>query len=714
MFDDDLQQNLTPARSTPAMNLRTISHTLLERWRLIAICVAVVGGGALIYALLARPIYVSTTVLKYVAESPKILAIEKVVDADAHSKDIRDDNMKEIKEIIKSPPLLTRVIERNNLATDPWFVGTRPLASKTKLPARLLSLLDVQLRPGTSFIDVSVQHPNPEMAARLANAVAQEFIREDAEGYKETSQLATSFLAEEAQQLQRKLVECETKLQGYKDQSLSVEQRQDVATEGLKALNQKLNEAKVERIHLESEYVPALNAATNIQQLLTIPHVAVDPTVTALHASLVEQEVGFATVRQVYKENHPAYLEALGKLTETRQALSNAVLKAVATMRMAFDNSVEREETLKKELELEVQAARLHDPQAIQYSMLLRDRDQYRALYDAVVKRMVETRIAGSFETQRVQIFREAEPSKFPDHPHRRLIVILGFAGGLFSGALLVLGLVMFDDSVKTVDDAEQFLQFPVLSTVPQIQAVFDGQKQIVMNDRLPMSGAESFRSLRASLLLTDHEEKHRSFLFTSTLPKEGKTFCSLNFAVSLARQGLRTLLVDCDLRHPVLSELMLGAKAKGCGLTDALGGAPATIAETATPNLFFCSAGSPVGDVSDLLTQRGLKKFLESAFLQFDRVVLDSAPIAGLSDTLLLVRDVHAICLVVRAGRTPRGAVLRSIQMLTKAGAPLVGTILNAVSHSRTAAYGDPYFDYGYGYAKQGGNGNGNGNGSH
>ena len=195
-------------------------------------------------------------------------------------------------------------------------------------------------------------------------------------------------------------------------------------------------------------------------------------------------------------------------------------------------------------------------------------------------------------------------------------------------------------------------------------------------------------------------------------MPKEGKTFCSLNFAVSLARQGLRTLLVDCDLRRPALSKLMRGAQANGDGLTNALDGEPATISETATENLFFCSAGNAAGDVSDLLTQRRLKKFMTSALRQFDRVVLDSAPIAGMSDTLLLVRDVHAVCLVVRAGRTSRRSVIRSIQMLRSAGAPLVGTILNDVPVSRMAAYGDPYHDYGYGHALQGGNGDGNGNG--
>ena len=709
MFDDDFQYDQPPqTHATPAMNLRAIIDTALERWRLIAICTLIIGGGMLIYALVARPIYASTVVLKYVAESPKILAIEKVVDADARSKEIRDENMKEIKEIIKSPPLLTQVIERNKLASDPWFVGTSPLTSKTKLPARLLSLLHVEVRPGTSFIDISVEHANPAMAAHLANAVANEFIREDVEGYKATSQLATSFLGEEAQQLQRQLAEYETKLQDYKDQSLSVEQRQDVATEGLKALNQKLNEAKVERIHLESEYIPARNAATNLLQLLTIPRISADLAVMGLHASLVEQEVGFATTRQVYKENHPAYLEALGKLTETRQALSNAAFMAVDTLRMAFDNSVKREQTLQQELEQVVQAARLHDPQAIQYAMLLRDRDQYRTLYDVLIKRMVETRIAGSFEMRRVQIFREAEPSKFPVRPQRRLIAILGFMGGLGVSGLLVIGLTMFDDSVKTLTDAEQFFRFPVLSTVPHIKALNDGGGPIIMNNRLPASGAESFRSLRASLLLGDRDEKQRSFLFTSTLPKEGKTFCSLNFAVSLARQGLRTLLVDCDLRRPMLSEIMRSTPAKCHGLTDALNGEPTTIVETATKNLFFCSAGNPVTDVSELLSQRRLKTFLATVLQQFDRVVLDSAPIAGVSDTLLLVHDVHAVCLVVRAGHTSRTAVLRSIQMLKTAGAPLVGTILNAVPRARMAAYGDPYYDYGYGYTRHGGNGNG------
>jgi capsular exopolysaccharide synthesis family protein len=264
-------------------------------------------------------------------------------------------------------------------------------------------------------------------------------------------------------------------------------------------------------------------------------------------------------------------------------------------------------------------------------------------------------------------------------------------------GLLLAGGFEGMDDSIRTMNDAEAYLRLPVLSTVPRLQSSQVKRRPLVMNDDARFSGAEAFRALRTSLFLHDPDGRNRSFLFTSTMPGEGKTFCALNFAASLAQQGFRTLLVDADLRRPMLEKMILGGKKGVPGVINHLKGEAITIQQTMIENLFLMPAGTIHSNPAELLARNGLRDLLEESLREFDRVVLDSAPIFGVSDTLRLVRDVQVVCLVVRARRTPRKQVRRCLQMLQRASAPLAGIVLNGVPTSRRVAYDSPYHDYGY-----------------
>ena len=156
-------------------------------------------------------------------------------------------------------------------------------------------------------------------------------------------------------------------------------------------------------------------------------------------------------------------------------------------------------------------------------------------------------------------------------------------------------------------------------------------------------------------------------------------------------------MLVDADLRRPMLETLLLGSHGKVPGLTDYLSGEPLTTRATKIENLSLLSAGSTAANPSELLAQSGLETLLREGWQQFDQIVVDSAPVFGVSDTLRIAKDVQAVCVIIRAGKTPRKLAARSLQMLARAGARTVGVILNAVADSRQTAYDNPYHDYGY-----------------
>lgn len=700
MFEDDYQQPEELAASS--FDWRNVFYILLEHSKLIALCLIVSTGLALVYLARAPVIYAATAVLKFETGKPKILAIEGVVEDDYHGEEALNEKLNEIGQLLKNRTTLARVIATNNLAADRRFVAraTGDPGEQARLVARLSAMAHAQARKGTHLIDVTVEHTDPRLTAQLANSFVNELIRQNAESYKTASQLASAFLAEEAQQLQRKLNEAEGKLQTYKDQSLSLEQRQAIVAENLKGLNEKVEAAKAERVRLETEYRPIKDSGEDVQKLLELPAIAGDPSVVAIRASIAHQTVEFANIKQVFLEKHPTYIQAQSKLAELYQVLSNATLRAAQVMRATYDNTVSQESALTRELEKQEAEAQTLNRQFIPYNVLLRDIEQYRALYDSVVKRMGETTIAGNLDTQRIQIFQTAEAPKSPIKPNKSRVLALGLMAGLGCGLLVALGRGLLDDSLKTLTETEQILKMPVLSTIPQIPTVETGEKRVVVDDDGPTSGAESFRFLRTSLSLQNQDKPLRTCLFTSAMPGEGKTFCAVNYAVSLAQQGLSTVLIDCDLRRPMVDEFFWGEKSGHWGVTQFLNRKQKfddIVQSTTIENLWLVTAGPYSPNASELLAKHPLNLLLEEALRRFDRVVMDSAPVFGVSDTLLLVNHADVVCLVVRARRTSRATVRRAAQVLERAGAPVIGAILNAIPRTRRAAYGDPYYDYGY-----------------
>jgi succinoglycan biosynthesis transport protein ExoP len=277
-----------------------------------------------------------------------------------------------------------------------------------------------------------------------------------------------------------------------------------------------------------------------------------------------------------------------------------------------------------------------------------------------------------------------------------------------------VAGMDAIDSSLRTVDEAETYLELPALASIPEQRNVIrrtprkaDGHSQagrhslIIISD-LESRQAEAFRTLRASISLLGRESDYRSFLFTSAIPSEGKTFVSLNFASSLAQQGLKTVIIDADLREPKLKQDLLSEKDDLPGLTDLLS-AQICLADAVRPtaydNLSLLPAGRRAPDPAQLLSNKEFGGIIEQLLNDFDRVVIDSPPVNAVSDVLLIAASAHATCMVVRAGKTPKKAILRATYQLRTAHAKVAGFIFNRLPvGGRSAGY--YYYDYGNRYA--------------
>jgi succinoglycan biosynthesis transport protein ExoP len=687
------------------MDVRFLFHVLMERaW--IVVTVFVVGLLLTVAYLNRAPrIFAATATLQVEQREQKILKFEKVVQEDLQSM----ETMRTILQTIKTRILLERVAVSNGLASDTRFIPAEgrapgaPLPTPTQLAGALDQMVRVVLRPGTRLVDVVVEHQHPEITAQIANSLVETFIRYGFEQENAASTLASENLMREAERMKLKLHDSEVALQGYLEasKSISLEERQNIVTPKLKELSQRLTEAKSSRIKLEAEYAKALEVGTNVTSLMAIPGISSDPTVMGLQLNLAKLEADFATLKLRYRSEHPKYLQLSSQLGEMRDALKDSVLRAQQGMSTAYESSKASEKALEVALQEQEKAALDLNQKAIQYSVLSREVESDRAMYDAVLSRLKETSLTKELASYKVRVVEPALVPTLPVRPQKSKILLRGLILGLLAGVGLALGLNSLDNTFKSVDQAEEELGVPVLATIPNIKDLENANTQVVVAEDSTSQNAEAFRTLRASLSMLGRVEDRRVFLFTSAMPQEGKTFTSLNFALSLAQQGLRTLLIDCDLRRPNVERSLLGKRTTHPGVADYLTGRkplPEIVQTTEFQDFSILGVGSSTPNPAELLAQGRMSKLIEEALEVYDRVVIDSAPIQAVSDTLLVLEGVQTVCLTVRAGRTPRKASARALQTLRNAGAPVAGIVLNCLRRPRGGGYYYNYYDYSYG----------------
>jgi receptor protein-tyrosine kinase len=321
--------------------------------------------------------------------------------------------------------------------------------------------------------------------------------------------------------------------------------------------------------------------------------------------------------------------------------------------------------------------------------------------------------------------------------------VALGLLGGIAAGLATIFGMNALDRSVKTVDQAETTLGLPVLAAIPEVsrsEAASDrpatdvpaGTSSYRLVAEAPEGpAAEAFRNLRASLSLLGPEADRKVFLFTSALPNEGKSFTSANYSLSLAQQGHRVLLIDGDLRRPSLHKIFREVGPTGDaapetdeqhGIVDYLVGDVALsdairVVSARDVDIIGTQSSSPGGTVTatggqlsvlaggrrapnpaELLSGHTFAELVAEAAKEFDRVVIDSAPVLAVSDTLLMTPHVQSVCMVVRAKRTARNAVQRAVMLLAGTGSRPAGVILNRLPRNRGTDYYYYYASHGYG----------------
>ena len=685
------------------IDFRALFHLAREKAWLIALCLLLAGFATAAHLARSPKIYAAKVVLQVEQEEARIINIERVQQENLQSL----ESLKTVEQTLQTPAIMARVLDANKLAADPRFApppaeGQTP-PSREQLVNRLAGMVEVRLRKGTRLIDIKVEHTNPSLTELVANSIVREFLLLNQEHSASSSEVATEFLVKESRQLKSKVEASEKVLQAFKEQMQipSLEERQNIVLEKLKELGAKVTEAKSQRIVQETAWKQVLTLSNDVNALLVIPAVANDQAVTEIRSNIAKQESDLANLRQRYKQLHPKFIQAQSQLAEWKSALDKAILSVPKRVRSAYESARAAEQALESALREQETVALELNKQSVRYNVLSRDVESDRALYQSVLNRIKETSVTKDLKPSKVRVIQQASVPEKPVKPQKVRVIAAGVMAGLVGSVLLVFLLNALDRSLKTVDQTEEYLALPVLSTIPKFGGNANDHRRQIISDAAQSPEAESFRTLRTALSMLGRKEDRRSFLFTSALPSEGKTFCSLNYALSLARQGMRTLVVDCDLRRPMVEKSICGDVPRAFGLTDFLTGQK-SFDEVTHPaeaeNLFFMPSGTNAPNPAELLARNGIDGVIDEALRHFDRVVVDSAPIHAVSDTLLILNRIQTLCLVIHARKTPKNSIRRAVQLLRQAGAPLAGVVMNLMPRSSHGYYYyDSYYDYAY-----------------
>jgi polysaccharide biosynthesis transport protein len=575
--------------------------------------------------------------------------------------------------------------------------------------------LRVALGQNSRIIEVHYRSTDPQTAANVVNTLMETYVEDNRKARFESTMQASDWLQKQLVDLQMKVETSQEKLVRYQREHeiLGMDEKQNITTAKLDELNKELTLAESERMDKE-----ALNHLVESGDPDAIASSAGDLDVTAqapagllesLRSKQGELKLQVADLSTQFGPAYPKLAELNNQLKEIDAQIVAEMKKIQAKVRGQYMTALRRENMLHDALERQKQEANKLNESAIEYNLLKRDAETYRALYEGILEKLKEAGVSAGLKSNNFRIVDSARPPSFPIEPN--IPRNLGFALilGLASGVGLAFLLDGLDNTIRTTEQAQNISGLASLGMIPLgSKSARDGPNakrlviasskeavELVTQVRPQSQMAESYRALRTSLLLSNLGSPPKVIMVTSALPQEGKTTTSINTAVVLAQKGVRVLLIDADLRRPSIHKTLgMGPRS---GLSNVLTGSTSleqAITRTAIlPNLFVLPAGTPPPNPAELLASSNMRDVLAKLCQEYDHIVLDTPPSLSVTDAVVLSPRADAVILVIRSGKTTRQALRRACDILAQVNAKVVGVLLNAVDLSSPDYY--YYYEY-------------------
>lgn len=707
------------------LDLRELWSVIVKRRWTILLFALIVLSAVLTGTYLKTPIYRASLTLQIDREDIKVVKIEEV--APVETAGSGQDYYQTQYELLKSRSLASRVINQLGLAerwskTDnpsllgrlkKWLAGFLPRAGQREgteslpetarmdgLVDRFLGSLTVEPVRNSRLIKLYYDDPDPQLAAAILNAQAKAYIDLNLERRFDASSYARNFLQERLQQIKAKLEDSEREIVEFARQQgiVNIDENQDIVTQRLAATNAALAAAEKERAAAEADYRQMLNTRGHgLRQILE------SKTIQTLKELKSKLEAQYQDNLHLYKPAYPAMVQLRGQIDQVDRQIAQEVANIRGAITANYEEAKAEQTLLQTNLDqLKQDVLKLRE-HGIQFNILRREVDTNRELYNGLLQRYKEVGVAAGVGTNNISVVDEAKAPIEPYKPNLRLNALLALVLGLIGGIGLAFLLEHLDDTFKQPDEVEKRLGLPVVGMIPRIRQERSESRPLALtgHDDPRSAFAEAYRSLRTALEFSTSSGVPRLLAVTSATTGEGKSTTAVSVAIQFAQAGRKVLLIDADLRRPSLHRIF--GLDNSSGLTNLLAGEqvlPVNVAKpTHIPNLFVVPSGPLPPNPAELLSSSKMLGFLVLAAEKFDQVLVDSPPVMGLADALILGHLCDGTLLNIEMGITPRGFVQAACKRLRGARIHLVGTLLTKLE-SRTGAYG--YYQ-GYYYAHSG-----------
>ncbi|MGI5829963.1 MAG: GumC family protein [Bradymonadia bacterium] len=692
-----------------AMPIREYISVIRKRFWLFVLCFMIISALGIIYTLKQPRIYQATTAVIINPEPPTINAIDNY---DTQQWYLRDTYYDTQLKVMHSRNVAQRVVDDLALASNLEFLGFDKIKQSDVLQkmledvdpvSHLLGMITIESVPATRLVYIKVRHQRPEIAARLADAVADAYSEQNSEHRLTSLNNTFDFIKEQYADYETRLTNASNALNAFKNEHQILYSN---PLEQQKLTNQLLESLLNRRVEIETQKLQAGYVVAELEKLSPELHnvrsyeiLADTQTLSSLYAQYLDLQQEERKLLVTYLENSSQVQSVREKMELSREAIATS-LSAIKKGYEAKYNSLVKLDTdiLKQIKALKTEALQL-DQLKLLYEQVENQKAEQERLFESSQKKLNEVSLNRLLDINNIRILDKAVAPKSPISPRIFVNVVITLLAALLAAFALIFVLELLDLSIKNQSDIELKAGLPFLGVVPSIPKSGREKKStnpyrfVIDNPKSPLS--ECVRTLRTTLSFMLPPDKSQVLLITSPSPLEGKTTTALNLAVTYALTKHRVLLIEADLRRPKLYKALGLPKAQG--LTAVLNKEATleqVITKTTVEHLDLLPCGEIPSNPSEIFQSDFFTTLLNTLKNQYDYIIIDSPPVTAVTDALIMAQYSDGVIIVTKAGKTQLPLLIRARELLQGVNAPILGVVLNALS-ANSSSYSGYYYYY-------------------
>lgn len=698
------------------LDIREIFRVLFRRRLIIISALVPCLTAAAVYIFTATPLYTARALLTLSFKTyslPQSREVESGVGRDYWA--IRTEL-----DIIHSTTILEQAAEKLIMDDSAGFNRTKqkgketPLLSPAKKAQRVKWIarglqggLNTEQIRDSYVIAISYTSKDPVQAAAAANAIADAYLNDQIEQKLEERRIADKWLLNRMGELRKEVREAEIEVNELREESDMIKAR------GSTILEQQISDVNAQLIQARVKLSRAKAKLSKTRELISKPggeealgEVVDSASIQRLRDIETTLSRKRAELSLRYGPKHPRMITMEAEIADVQ----NRIKEETGRIIKSFENEVQTAMAVEKSLTESLDRLRMEAVEAMDAELKLREMERpaqsARVLYQQLLTKFQQTRKMDALQRPDARIISYAETPLTPSHPPRRKTMTMAFLAGLFLGIAGVFLAENMDRGFRTSEQVEKVTGISALGTFPLLDEGLSKPVEHVLEK--PYSAmAETLRSFHTALRLSNVDNPPETVIITSALPMEGKSSFSASLGRVIAMSGFRVLLIDADLRRPILAKVFSHIKSdiyiedilqeQQSGRRESL--IKKAIIKDKESGLYLLRANGKSSAGRDMLNSQRMRQILDQFKKRFDLVILDAPPFMGVSDVWTLAQSVDALVFLVKWGKTPRDTVLDALRQMKLLEINPAGIVLSMVDAKKQSYYS--YGGYGYYYKR-------------